>query len=166
LPLFAAEEGILRTMREHWTSLQQLERDLLAAGCRADSFVFGRPRGRLVDDAYRLEDRDGSWTITYTERGQDDPPIFTSPDRDAACRRFYGLLTSLTHWHLVGRFHQEADADALGHRLRALGLRPVRNDLPESVLPDGPRLRVFVLGAEVLAAREALGELPLTDDGA
>lgn len=150
-------------MRERWTSLQQLEDDLLEAGCNLGNFVIGYPKGRIVDDAFRLAERDGVWTIAYTERGTDAEPEFTSTDRDAACRRFYELLTSQQHWHLVGRFRKHGDAGRLEQRLLQMGLQPIRNDLPPSVLPGGAIFRVFVLGREVFAARAAFGKLPIED---
>ncbi len=140
---------------------KDLERRLLAAGCNPSSFHIGT-RG-MVSDAWLLYREAGEWRVAYTERGQIDEPVFRSTDADEAAEQFFEQVTSFDHWHCVGFFEAESEAEALCYRLRSLGIEPIRNDIPAFHGPGDPRYRVFVIGQDIFTVRAALGELPADD---
>jgi hypothetical protein len=82
---------------------------------------------------------------------------------DAACEYFFRLVMSLRHDRLVGFFRAEANAAGLRARLGGHGIASTMDRVPYCGMHD-PRFRVFVLSKAIFAAREALGELLLSDE--
>lgn len=136
---------------------------LLAAGCNPLGFAVGE-RGR-ASDAFVLLRQNNRWEVFYTERGVDSEPIFTHASEDMACEYFVNLVGSQTHWHLVGWFGDEAAVRRYEDEVRALGVKPIRNDIPNFRHAGDPRFRVFVLGKDIFAMRSRFPELPITDNG-
>jgi len=150
----------------HWMGLlmkaKKLAARLTREGCHPASFSIGTSEG--VTDAYCLVKREGIWTVFYTERGMDHPPIFESKREGDACRFFYDRIKSIVHRHLVGRFRDKDQAEKIRRRLARHGIES-RMDRYLHDDDDDPRYAVFVTGTDVFPAREVLGKpLPLTDD--
>ena len=132
----------------------ELTEKLLAEGCTPESFaVLSRQ-----SDAYCLDKLLGEWAVFYSERGIDSNPIFTSESEVEACNFFYDYILKLEHWHLVGFFKQELQAQELENKLKEFGIESIRNDIPAFNTVNDPRFRVFVVGKCILKAKEKLGE--------
>ena len=139
--------------------LAELEPKLLEEGCNKARFAVGE-RG-AADDAFCIVQENGRWDVFYTERGNDSPPIFSSLSEEEACDFFYKYVLTLQHWHLVGWFVEEAGAVELEQRLRRLGTKPIRNDIPSYRYDGDRRYRVFVAGKDIFAVRNAVPDLPI-----
>lgn len=137
----------------------ELEARLLDEACNA--FCIGRCHEQ--SDVYCLDQVDGQWAVFYTERGLPSEPIFRSSAETEACDYFFNLITNIQHWHLVGYFRDEQHAVNLEQTLNAMGITPIRNDIPAYSGPNDPRFRVFVVGKHIFAVRAALGNVPLRD---
>ena len=139
-------------------TISEIESKLLAEGCNRNQFATGQ-RG-AANDAYCLIQRDGKWEVFYTERGEESSPIYSSASEEEACEFFFNHILSLEHWHLVGWFVNEAEAIDFEKRIAALGVKPIRNDIPfKSRKID--RFRVFVMGKDIFPVKAAIPELPL-----
>jgi len=88
------------------------------------------------------------WRVFYSERGWDADPIFTSESESDACEFFLDHMRKQPNWHLVGVFPSELEASTFGREVERLGARPIRNDLPESMV-GAPQFRVFVAGRDI-----------------
>lgn len=133
---------------------------LLAEGCSPNNFVV-QGHG---SDVFCLALEDGVWSVFYTERGIDSPPIFSSPSEETACQFFFDHVMKMQHWHMVGFFEDEASARAMEDRLSAAGIRAIRNDMPAYRARNDPRYRVFVVGRDIFRFKEAFGEPNLTNE--
>lgn len=139
-------------------NLQELERRLVEEGCSKSNYSIGF----RDSDVFCLMKKNGVWHIFYTERGQDQEPIFESTSEEKACEYFFKYQTErIEHQHLVGFFKSQKEADALEARLKGHGLKTLLNPIPYHGWED-PRFRVFVVGKDIFKAREILGgDLPL-----
>jgi hypothetical protein len=143
-------------------TVRELERRFVEEGCNPNNYCIGPPQCP-VTDIYCLDQMDGEWQVFYTERGRDDPPIFTDTDETEACEYYYRQITSFRQDHCVGFFRSEENARALMAKLQAAGLYPHQDAIPYGGWVD-PRFRVFVTGKAIFTARELLGLEALTDD--
>ncbi|MFM5463737.1 SPOR domain-containing protein [Aeromonas simiae] len=133
----------------------ELQIKLFAEGCNPANFsVLGRG-----DDMLCLDEKGGKWSIFYSERGCDSEPIFTSDNEEEACKIFFNYVVKQQHWHIVGFFKNESDAVELEDKLVAIGIKPIRNDIPAYKTANDPRYRVFVVGKEIFKVRECLGHV-------
>lgn len=140
--------------------IRELAQYLHESGCNPRTYSIGSDVG--ASDALCLVKRGQQWCVYYTERGQAEPPEFTSDDEDQACRYLRQQVLALPHNHCVGFFRTQAQADELCARLRQSGLEPHQDSIPYGG-PTDPRFRVFVSGPAIFAARELLGALPWED---
>lgn len=77
---------------------ENLKQRLLEEGCSPYNFSIGH-RG---SDVFCLEKQNGIWRVFYTERGNDDPPIFESLSENEACEFYFNYITTkFRHDHLV-----------------------------------------------------------------
>jgi hypothetical protein len=141
-------------------NIQELEARLFQEGCNPSLYAVGARKD--ASDAYCLSFGDGEWRVYYTERGQDDAPIFTSESEEEACRFFFRHIMNLRHRHCVGIFRSQERAQSLCHKLEQSGLLPFSDKIPYGGFDD-PRFRVFVVGKAIFRARELLGDVPLSD---
>lgn len=132
-----------------------LTAQLLEAGCSRHNFAVQSRQ----HDAFCLDHDGQHWSVFYSERGTDSPPIYKSSNEADACRFFYDYITKQEHWHLVGFYEDESEALELAAKLEAEGIACIRNDIPAYKAPDDPRFRVFVVGRDIFKARERLGSL-------
>jgi hypothetical protein len=107
----------------------ELEARLLAEGCNPDNYALN---ARSYDGFCMLK-QGGQWTVFYSERGHDQPPVFTSPD-DAACRYFFDFVMQTEHRHVVGLLRSEAAVSA-GPASAAGGAGHRHARLPAAVCP-------------------------------
>lgn len=135
---------------------KNLHKLLLAEGCNPQNFSIMSSK----HDAMCLNLKDGRWVVYYSERGADQPPLFSAEDEQEACEFFYDHVLGMEHWHLVGFFKEERDALLLEGEMKEAGLHPFRNDIPYYDLSGQPRYRLFVLGLEIFKAREKFADLP------
>ncbi|MEY5010625.1 MAG: hypothetical protein RLZZ253_1764 [Verrucomicrobiota bacterium] len=140
----------------------ELKAALIAEGCNENTFAIGN-RG-TASDTFCLIHQNGRWEVFYTERGSDDPPIYTGTSEHDACVFFKHHILSQRHWHMVGFFCSESEAIALEERIRALGVQPVRNDIPAFQQPGDARYRVFVMGKDIFPIRQAIAGVPIRRD--
>ena len=137
----------------------ELKQRLLDEGCNPYQFSIG-PGG---SDVFCLDQKDGTWSVFYTERGRDDDPIFESTSEAEACEFYFNYITTkMRHDHLVGFFVSEERARTLEAQLAQHAVQTHRDKIPYGGWSD-PRYRVFVIGKDIFKARELLGELPLQD---
>ncbi|WP_434930379.1 SPOR domain-containing protein [Shewanella sp. HL-SH5] len=135
----------------------ELSEKLLAEGCTPQSFaVLSRQ-----SDAYCLDKLWGEWAVFYFERGIDSKPIFTSSSETEACQFFYDHILEQDHWHLVGFYTKEAEAQELENKLEKFSIQSIRNDIPAYNSVNDPRYRVFVVGKDIFKAKEKLGDLAI-----
>ncbi len=135
---------------------------LLSQGCYESSFAV-ESRGS-ASDAHCLIQDGGDWVVFYTERGCDSTPVFSSPSEEAACDYFIKLILAEKHWHLVGSFIHESAAISLAQKVEQLGVKPVRNDIPNYSKEGDARYRVFVMGKDIFPIRKAMPNIPILEE--
>ena len=139
-------------------TLADLARRLEAAGASPANYSLGT---RPYDGDCLLQE-DGLWKVFYTERGRDSPPSFTSPDEAAACQYYYDFTMRMQHRHLVGFLRSEAVVQAVRAQLERHGIATFTDRILYRT--NDWRTRVFVMGTDIFAARQLLGnQLPLED---
>ena len=137
----------------------ELKQRLLEEGCSPYNFSIGHGGS----DVYCLEQQGEIWRVFYTERGQDNPPIFESSSEAEACEFYFNYITTkIRHDHLVGFFISEQNALGLELQLAQNGIQSHRDKIPYGGWSD-PRYRVFVVGKDIFKARAVMGEVPLHD---
>jgi len=141
-------------------NIRELEKRLLEEGCNPSYYAIGS-RGS-ASDAYCLTHNGREWQVYYTERGQDESPMYTSRNEADACEYFFNYIMSLRHEHCVGFFRDESSARELQVKLESHGLHPRQDKIPYGGWKD-PRFRIFVTGREIFSAKEVLGTVPVED---
>ncbi len=137
----------------------ELEKILLEAGCSPHNFCIGSPG--TASDVFCLSEQDGIWQIYYTERGRDSNPLFESRHEAEACQFYFDKMMSMEHWHLAGFFVDDESATKMQDELKALGIEPIRNDMPP-LQAGGPNVRrVFVVGKDIFKVKEIYPSLPV-----
>jgi hypothetical protein len=138
-------------------TIAELERRLLAEGCNPANYALGT---RSYDGFCLMQDG-GRWAVFYSERGRDQPPLFTSTDEAAACQFYLEFMLNMRHDHMVGFLRSEKLVRALRAQLAAQGIATHtdrmlyhRNDY---------RHRVMVVGKDIFKAKALLGKVPLAD---
>ena len=140
-------------------NVQELNQRLVEEGCSSTNYSIGY----RDSDVYCLLKENGTWRVFYTERGQDQDPIFKSVNEEEACEFFFNYVSKkFRHDHLVGFFVSEENAKALTQRLAQQGLESHQDKIPYGGWDD-PRYRVFVVGRDIFKAREILGQVPVKD---
>lgn len=134
-----------------------LRKRLLAAGCNESNFAV-LSRG---NDAFCLDKKGNIWVVFYSERGLDSEAIFSPESENEACEFFFDYVTKQQHWHIVGFFKNESEAKELESKLVAIGVQPIRNDIPAYRTASDPRYRVFVVGKDIFKVRESLGNVSI-----
>jgi hypothetical protein len=140
--------------------LEELKQRLIAEGCNPSRYAVGAQGA--ASDAFCLVEGYGRWTVFYTERGENSPPIFDSTSEDEACEFFFRYMAGLRHEHCVGFLRSEERARFLRSKLQAQGIDSRQDRIPFGG-PQDFRFRLFVEGKAVHKAREVLGELPIKD---
>lgn len=136
-----------------------LARRLEAEGANPANYDIGR-RGY---NGFCLLHEGGRWQVLFSERGYDQPPVFTSADEAAACAYYLKLILEQPQHHPVGFFRLAAAAQALEARLAQQGLGVRTGKLLYTATEY--RHQVWVMGKDIFAARRLLGpDLPLRDD--
>ena len=135
--------------------VKDLKQKLLSEGCSESIFAILSRKS----DAFCLNKKDGKWAVFYSERGRDSNPIYTSNNEEDACKFFFNYILKQQHWHIVGFFKTESEAIKLGKKLKAIGIEPIRNDIPAYKTANDPRYRVFVVGKDIFKVREKLGNI-------
>ena len=134
--------------------INELEQKLLAEGCSKSNFSIGKS----ADDCYCITKDGNKWIVYYSERGNDDEPIFRSEDEEMACEFYFKHITEMTHLHIVGFYKQESDAISLENKLSSIAVTAIRNDIPTFSNAKDSRYRVFVKGKDIFKFIEAFGE--------
>jgi hypothetical protein len=135
--------------------VSELRKRLVAEGCNESNFAV-LSRG---NDAFCLDKKGDEWVVFYSERGCDSDPIFSSKSENEACEFFFNHVIKQQHWHIVGFFKTENEAKELESQLAAIGVQPIRNDIPSYKTANDPRYRVFVVGKDIFKVRERLGNV-------
>ena len=141
-------------------NIHDLEQRLTAEGCNPSNYAIGQ-RGP-ASDAYFLTHNGKEWQVYYTERGSDQPPIFSSTDEQQACEYFFNFIMKMRRDHCVGFFRSKPAADALQAALDGHGIDSRQDKIPYGGFSD-PRYRVFVTGKAIFAARDILEQIPAND---
>ncbi len=137
----------------------ELARCLEAEGANSANYDIGR-RGY---NGFCLLHEGGQWQVLFSERGQDQPPMFTSTDEAAACEYYLHLIMAQPQYHPVGFFRSEEAAQALRAQLEQQGLAVRTGSLLYTATEY--RYQVWVMGKDIFPARRLLGrDLPLRDD--
>ena len=124
--------------------IEDLQKRLEEEGCSPMNYAIGS----RSSDAYCLMHDGQKWEVFYSERGSDSDPIFSSQSEAEACSFFLSHMLKQAHWHLVGVFDSELEANAYEREVVRLGAKPIRNDLPETILGTA-KFRVFVAGRDL-----------------
>ena len=141
-------------------NLAELRRRLEAAGASPANYSLGA----RDYNGFCLMLLDGRWAVFFSERGLDQPPVFTSPDEAAACAFYFDFTMQMRHLHPVAFLRSKPAADAVQVRLAAAGIASTRHELYYAA-PADYRQQVFVEGTDIFAARRVLGDqLPLQDE--
>lgn len=127
---------------------------LIAEGCNTQNFTIDSHG----NDVYCLRNKNGIWSVFYTERGVDSPPIFSSVSQVEACEFFYDYIMEMEHWHIVGFYKDISLAKAMESKLSSLSIRFVRNDIAAYQEQNDPRFRVFVVGKDIFRFKDVFGE--------
>ncbi|MDO7846942.1 hypothetical protein Q5H92_11280 [Hymenobacter sp. M29] len=135
----------------------ELEARLLAEGCNPANYAINT----RSYDGFCLMRRGQQWDVFYSERGSDQPPIFTSPDEAVACQYFFDFVMQMEHRHLVALLRSEPAARALRARLESQGIATYAYRLLYA--QDDYRQVVSVVGKNIFRVRALLGKLPLED---
>ena len=138
----------------------ELSQRLVEEGCNPALYAIGS-RG-IASDAFCLTFTGTQWQVYYTERGNDEPPIFASGSASQACEFFFEHIMSMRHDHCVGILRSQERANALCTQLQEVGLSAWQDRIPYGG-PNDPRFRVFVIGKAIFAAKAKLGEVPIRD---
>lgn len=137
----------------------ELARRLEAEGANPANYDIGR-RGY---NGFCLLREGGRWVVLFSERGQDQPPVFTSANEAAACEYYFQLILAQPQHHPVGFFRSAEAAQALRMQLEQQGLTVRTGQLLYTATEY--RYQVWVMGKDIFAARQLLGhDLPLRDD--
>jgi hypothetical protein len=137
----------------------ELAHRLEAEGANPENYDIGR-RGY---NGFCLLHEGGRWQVLFSERGQDQLPVFTSTDEAAACDYYLELILAQPQYHAVGFFCSAEAAQALEARLAQQGLSVRTGKLLYTATEY--RHQVWVMGKDIFAARQLLGpDLPLRDD--
>jgi len=140
-------------------NIAELEDRLFDEGCSGYAL---QSRGSSYD-AFCLTRNEGQWSVFYTERGIDSPPIYSTESESDACEFFLKHMQKQANWHMVGFFTNEQNAIKLEAQLQDLNIEPIRNDIPAFTQANDPRYRVFVAGKQIHSVREKLGSAPIKD---
>ncbi|MBO2011436.1 hypothetical protein [Hymenobacter negativus] len=136
----------------------ELSRRLLAEGCNPSNYAINT----RSYDGFCLMQQGQQWTVFYSERGDDQAPVFTSIDEAVACQYFFDFVMKMEHRHLVGVLRSEPAAQALRARLESQGIATHAYRLHYA--QNDYRQVISVVGKDVFRARALLGKLPLEDD--
>ena len=135
----------------------ELERRLLAEGANPANYAINA-RGY---DGFCLMHNGRGWAVFYSERGQDQEPVFLSSDEDAACQYFFDFVMQMEHRHTVAVLRSEPAAQALRARLAAQGI--ATHAYPLLYAQNEYRQVVSVVGKDIFRARALLGRVPVED---
>ena len=97
----------------------ELTKELIAEGCNENNFAV-LSRG---NDAFCLDRKGNDWVVFYSERGRDSDPIFKSESGSEASEFFFNYVIKQEHWHIVGFFKNEKEAQELESKLAAIGIK-------------------------------------------
>lgn len=136
----------------------ELTRRLEEAGCNPANYAINT----RSYDGFCLMRNGRQWVVFYSERGDDQPPIFTADSEAAACQYYLDFVLRMRHSHCVGFLRSAAAAQVLQAELAQHGVESQTSRLLYSA--DAYRYQVFVIGKDVFAARKLLGKLPVTDE--
>lgn len=135
----------------------ELNNMLIAEGCNKSNFAI-LSQG---NDAFCLNKKGKEWAVFYSERGCDSEPIFSSKSENAACEFFFNYVKKQEHWHIVGIYKNENEAKELEDKIATIGVKSIRNDIPDYQTTNGLRFRVFVVGKDIFKVRERLGSIQI-----
>lgn len=132
--------------------VSELKAKLLSEGCNQNNFaILSRSH-----DAICLDKKENKWVVFYNERGTDSEPIFKSTSENKACKFFFNYVKKQRHLHMVGFFKKEKKAEKLESKLNAIGIKPIRNDIPAYKNENDQRYRVFVEGKDIFKVKDQL----------
>lgn len=119
--------------------------------------------GPSNSDVFELAENAGIWEIYYTERGQKQPPIYVSANKEEAIVAFYDRMRKIKHLHLVA-FTRSADIlNEYKEKLEAGGIETYQNDIPAYKALNDCVHRLFVINKGIFKARELFNNLPYFD---
>ncbi len=119
--------------------------------------------GPANSDVFELAENVGIWEIYYTERGQNQPPIFVSTDRAEAIAAFYEQMRKIKHIHLVACTRSGKVLDDYKDKLEASGIETYQNDIPAYKTINDHVYRLFVINKAIFKAKEIFDDLPYFD---
>ena len=142
-------------------TLNQLKKQLEAAGCSSANYHLGEPQG--ASDVYCLAQRNGRWHFFYTERGLDNPPEKIFASEAEACTFYYEFVMGMRHLHLVGFYKSLEKLQEHAAYLQRHSISTTADSIPYGGQTD-LRYRLFVEGKTIFQIRQLLPILPLTDE--
>ena len=138
-------------------TLADLNRRLLAEGANPDNYALGT----RSYNGFCLLRQGRQWNVFFSERGDDQKPIFTSRNEYTACRFFFDFVMKMEHRHLVGFLRREPAARTLQARLAAAGIAAHHFAVPYA--KNDNRHGLNVIGKDIFRARALLGKVPVED---
>jgi len=142
-------------------NVDKLKNALLKAGCNPNNFCIGLCGSK--SDVFCLSEKNGMFSVYYSERGRDSRPIFKSRNESEACQFYFDQITAIEHRHLVGFFESDKLASELVAELENGGVKVILDEIPPMKTGTPKIKRVFVLGKDIFKAQNTLSVLPLND---
>ena len=99
-------------------TLVELDRRLEAAGASPANYSLGT----RDYNGFCLMQLGGRWAVFFSERGLDQPPVFTAPDEAAACQFYFDFTMQMRHQHPVAFLRSKPAATAVHEQLAAAGI--------------------------------------------
>jgi hypothetical protein len=119
--------------------------------------IFERgPWGLAVGD-FRIVQRDGSFTLCWSERGEVYETLLVTTDEQAACDAFRAEVSQFS-LHLAAS-EDRATIERISAALTAAGIAATRNDIPDFDGPGDVRYRIFVDGRDLARGHEIVASL-------
>lgn len=135
----------------------ELARRLEEEGCNPGNYSLNT----RSYDGFCLMNDGLRWAVFYSERGRDQPPVFTSIDEAAACQFYLEFVLNTRHDHLVGFLRSEQAVRALQARLAGHGISTHIDRM--LYRHNDYRHRVMVVGKDIFKVRELLSKVPVED---
>ncbi|MDR3093438.1 MAG: hypothetical protein LBU62_02200, partial [Bacteroidales bacterium] len=106
---------------------------------------------------------EGNWKIYYTERGNDDDPIYSTYDIDDAIKYYKNYIINEEHWHLIIITRSIEKMNEYRSILELNGIKIIQNDMPDYSKKDDRVFRLFVTNKDIFRAEKLFKKIPYSD---
>ena len=142
--------------------LKELHDELIAEGCRR--FYIDQVGGPQSDDVEALYAKDGSWHVSYVERGRKEAPMFSSTSLDDAIQYYRNHVRGIRHAHLILCTRSHETFATYKEVLEQHFIETWRNDIRSFNARDDLVYRLFVFGSDIFRVKELDVGFPVIDE--